>query len=328
MTFPLIRKRRLRQSLPLRQLVAETRLHPDALVQPVFLLDAPGGQCVPVPSMPGVMQRSIDQALPYVEACMGAGIRSFLLFGVPEEKDAEATAAWAEHGVVQQGLRALKKAFGQDIVLMADTCLCAYTHSGHCGLALGGKILNDPSLDILARTAVSQAEAGADIVAPSDMMDGRVLAIRHALDEAGLSETSIMAYSAKYASAFYGPFRDAAHSTPSFGDRRTYQMDPRNLREALEEVALDLSEGADIVMVKPALAYLDVLWQVRSMVQVPVAAYSVSGEYTMVKAAAQAGWLDERSVLEEMTLSMFRAGASIVITYAAEDLARWARAGA
>lgn len=322
MSFPGIRLRRLRKTPILRNLVAETKLTADHLVYPLFITDQKNVR-IPIPSMPGIYQQSIDNAIIEIGQAMEAGIKSVILFGVPEEKDQEATSAWDEYGVIQRAIREIKRNFGQDLLVIADTCLCEYMSHGHCGVVLEGRVLNDPTLDILARTAVSQAQAGADIIAPSDMMDGRVLWLRESLDQAGYDDTPIMAYSAKYASSFYAPFRDAAHSTPSFGDRRTYQMDPRNRREALEEVALDVMESADIVMVKPALSYLDILSQVRQSVNIPVAAYSVSGEYSMIKAAAQNGWIDEKSVVLETLTGIRRAGADILITYYAVEAARW-----
>jgi porphobilinogen synthase len=273
--------------------------------------------------MPGIFQQSAENALIEIDQALKLGIRTILLFGIPEEKDQEGFSAWDDHGVIQRAIRTIKKQFGNDIVVIADTCLCEYMTHGHCGLIMEGKVLNDPTLEILGRVAVSQAEAGADIIAPSDMMDGRVIWIRNALDEAGLDDIPIMSYAAKYASSLYSPFRDAAQSTPAFGDRKTYQMDPRNSREALEEVSQDIVEGADMVMVKPAMAYLDILHQVRQLVNVPVAAYSVSGEYSMIKAAAQQGWIDEKAVVLETLTGIRRAGADILITYHAIEAARW-----
>ncbi len=322
MTYPAIRLRRLRKSPLLRDLVAETHLRITDLVYPIFICDQTNAR-IPVESMPGIHQFSIDNALIEIGQAMEAGIRSVLLFGVPDEKDPEGTAAWDDHGVIQRAVRRIKKNFGNDLLVITDTCLCEYMTHGHCGIVMEGKVLNDPSAELIARTAVSQAEAGADMVAPSDMMDGRVLFIRESLDDAGLDDVPIMAYSAKYASSFYSPFRDAADSAPAFGDRNSYQMDPRNGRQAIDEVALDLVEGADIVMVKPALAYLDIIQQVREIVNVPVAAYSVSGEYSMIKAAARNGWIDERAVTLECLTGIKRAGANIIITYHAVEAARW-----
>lgn len=322
MTFPLIRKRRLRKTPLLRDLVAETSLSVNDLVYPLFISDGRGDR-KPVPSMPGIYQQSIDNAVIEIGQAMEAGIRAVLLFGIPDEKDQEGSSAWFEQGVIQRAIREIKRQFGNDLFVIADTCLCEYTSHGHCGVLMAGQVLNDPTLDTLAKTAVSQAQAGADMIAPSDMMDGRIGRIRMALDEAGYDDTPLMAYSAKYASSLYAPFRDAAESTPASGDRKSYQMDPRNALEALEEVVLDLNEGADIIMVKPALPYLDVIQQVRQMVNVPVAAYNVSGEYSMVKAAAANGWIDERAVVMELLTGIKRAGAGLIMTYHAVDAARW-----
>jgi porphobilinogen synthase len=324
MTFPIIRLRRLRKSPHLRNLVAETRLNVQDLVYPMFISDRQHHR-TEVESMPGVYQQSIEHALNDIENALKLGIHNVLLFGIPDEKDQEATSAWDEHGVIQRAIKQIRTNFGQDIVIMADTCLCEYMTHGHCGIVMDGRVLNDPTLDVLGRVAVAQAEAGADIIAPSDMMDGRVMWLRQSLDEAGFDDTPIMAYSAKYASAFYSPFRDAAESMPAFGDRKSYQMDYRNAREAISEVSLDLVEGADIVMVKPALSYLDVIKDVKQMTNTPVAAYSVSGEYSMIKAAAQNGWIDEQAMVMETHTAIKRAGADIIITYFAQDIARWLR---
>lgn len=326
MNFPIIRKRRLRKTTLLREAVAETHLHPQDFIYPLFINDEPHSR-VPVSSMPGIFQHSVDNAVIEAGKALEAGLRSVLVFGVPAEKDQEGSGAWFEQGVAQRGIRELKRQFGKDLIVIADTCLCEYTSHGHCGVLLDGRVLNDPSLEILARAAVSQAEAGADIIAPSDMMDGRVGYLRDSLDDAGFDDTPIMAYSAKYASALYGPFREAAESTPTSGDRKGYQMDPRNAREALEEVALDIQEGADIVMIKPALSYLDIICQVRKMTNLPVAAYNVSGEYSMVKAAAANGWLDERATVLELLTGIKRAGADLIISYHAMDAARWLSEG-
>ncbi len=325
--FPAYRPRRLRQSAVLRRLVAETRLSADQLVLPLFV--RPGrGLRRPVSSMPGVFQLSPDELLREARIAAEAGVPAVLLFGIPDAKDAEASGAYAPEGIVQQSVRLLKQEL-PGLLVITDICLCEYMSHGHCGIvsdgARGARILNDPTLELLARAAVSHAEAGADMVAPSDMMDGRVGAIRTALDTAGFQDTPIMAYAAKFASAFYGPFREAAESAPKFGDRRSYQMSGSNPEEALREVALDLREGADIVMVKPALAYLDILWRVKAEFGCPTAAYAVSGEYAMLKAAAAKGWLDERAVTLEALLSLTRAGADILITYSAVDVARWLR---
>jgi porphobilinogen synthase len=320
--FPTCRPRRLRQSPALRNLVRETSLHAGQLVLPLF---ARAGRKVrqPVASMPGVFQLSPDEILIDAEKAHQLGIPAVLLFGIPEAKDEKASGAYARNGIVQQTVRLLKKHLPGCLVL-TDVCLCEYMSHGHCGLVQkGGRVANDPTLALLARTALSHAEAGADIVAPSDMMDGRVAAIRQTLDQHGLSETPILSYAAKFASAYYGPFREAAESAPQFGDRRAYQMDGANAREALREVAMDLQEGADIIMVKPALAYLDILHRVKTEFGCPTAAYSVSGEYSMIKAAAANGWVDERAVTLETMLSLRRAGADFIITYAAAEVARW-----
>lgn len=322
---PLTRRmRRTRRSASLRAMVRETHLHVDKLIYPLFVVEGSGIQ-TPIKSMPGIHQQSIDVMLREVEQCVEEGINSVILFGIPKSKDAQATGAWAEDGIVQKATRAIKERFPQMLVV-ADTCLCEYMEHGHCGVVTpDGRVLNDPSVEILARAAVSQAQAGADIIAPSDMMDGRIGAIRQALDEAGFQDIAIMAYSAKYASAFYGPFREAAESAPAFGDRTTYQMDPANAREALEEIALDIEEGADIVMVKPALPYLDIISRARALINHPIAAYNVSGEYAMVKAASANGWIDERRVVLECLTGIVRAGADLIITYHARDVAKWLR---
>ncbi len=323
MAFPIQRLRRTRRTGALRGLVRETELSPGDFIYPIFVA---AGEDVkrPIPSMPGIFQLSINHAVEEARRAHELGIPGVLLFGIPDEKDEAASGAYDPEGVVQLATRAIKDAM-PELLVVADLCLCEYTSHGHCGIVDHdrGEVLNDVSLQLLAQTAVSQAEAGADIVAPSDMMDGRVGAIRAALDAEGFEETPIMAYSAKYASAFYGPFREAADSAPQFGDRRGYQMDPANAREALRETALDIQEGADIVMVKPALPYLDVVRRVREATDLPVAAYNVSGEYSMLKAAAQNGWLDEeRAVLETLT-GIKRAGAEIIISYHAPDASRW-----
>ena len=323
MAFPQQRLRRTRRTSALRGFVRETRLTPEDFVYPIFVT---AGEDVrnPVASMPGIFQLSINHALTEAQRAYDLGIPAVLLFGIPDHKDEAASGAYDPEGIVQLATRAIKEA-APDLLIVTDVCLCEYMSHGHCGVVEKetGEVLNDISLELLARTAASQAEAGADIVAPSDMMDGRVAAIRSELDNEGFENTPIMAYAAKYASAFYGPFREAAESAPSFGDRRSYQMDPANAREALVETGLDIEEGADIVMVKPALPYLDVLRRVRVTTDLPVAAYNVSGEYSMVKAAARNGWLDEqRAVLEALT-AVKRAGADIIITYHAPDAARW-----
>lgn len=319
--FPLERPRRLRENPILREMVREARLSVSQLVYPLFVVPGRGIK-EPIPSMPGQFRYSVDELLKEVKEAAGLGIRAFLLFGIPERKDESGSEAWNPDGTVQRAVRALKEAFGADVLLITDVCLCQYTSHGHCGLVRDGRVLNDETLPFLAETALSHVRAGSDMVAPSDMMDGRVRAIREALDREGYSHVPIMAYSAKYASAFYGPFREAAESAPRFGDRSSYQMDPPNAREALREVLLDIEEGADIVMVKPALAYLDVIRLLREKVNVPLAAYSVSGEYAMIKASARMGFLDEERAVLEVHTAMRRAGADLIITYFAKDLAR------
>jgi len=318
---PVERPRRLRRTAALRALVRETRLHPEMLVYPIFV--RPGRRMrEPIPSLPGQERLSVDLLAGEAEALRGLGVKAVLLFGLPEEKDGTGSGAYDDEGIIQRGVRALRAA-DPELLIMTDVCLCEYTTHGHCGIVADGAVDNDATLDVLARTAVSQAAAGADVVAPSAMMDGQVGAIRAALDEAALSGVAIMGYSAKHASAFFGPFREAAGSAPQFGDRRGYQMDPANAREAEREIALDLAEGADVVMVKPALAYLDVIHRVRPHVPVPLAAYNVSGEYAMVKAAAAQGWLDERLGALEILTAIVRAGADLIITYHAKEAAQW-----
>ena len=322
--FPAYRPRRLRQSPVLRRLVSETQLNTAQLVLPLFVRS---GRRVrrPIAAMPGVFQLSPDEMVREARQAQELGVPAVLLFGIPDRKDARASGAYAAKGIVQQAVRLLKKEL-PELLVITDVCLCEYMEHGHCGIVKrdqqGARILNDPSLKLLARAAASHVEAGADMVAPSDMMDGRVGAMEQ-LDKLGFTETPIMSYAAKFASAFYGPFREAAESAPKFGDRRSYQMDPANAAEALREVALDIQEGADIVMVKPALAYLDILHRVKTEFGYPTAAYAVSGEYSMVKAAAAKGWIDERAVTLESLLAMRRAGADILITYAAMEVARW-----
>jgi porphobilinogen synthase len=318
---PDMRMRRLRSKAPLRAMVRETHLRLEQLIYPFFVVEGTGIKN-PIKSMPGIFQQSLDEMLKEAQEVVAMGIKSVLLFGIPAQKDAQATGAWDDNGIVQKATRALKQQF-PDLIVVADTCLCEYMDHGHCGLVHDGKILNDPSLEILARAAVSQAAAGADIIAPSDMMDGRIAAIRAALDANGFENIPIMAYSAKFSSALYGPFREAAESAPQFGDRTTYQMDPANGREALREVELDIEEGADIVMIKPALPYLDLIRQTRDLTKLPVAAYNVSGEYSMVKAAAANGWIDEKRVVMECLTGIVRAGADLIITYHAKDVAQW-----
>ena len=321
--FPASRPRRLRRTPALRELTRETHLRPEALVYPLFVRHGKGVK-TEIASMPGQYHFSPDTIVAEAGAALEDGVRAVLLFGLPDAKDAEGSEAWSDDGAVQVAVRSLKKAF-PDLLVITDVCLCEYTSHGHCGVIEKGGVANDATLPLLARAAVSHARAGADLVAPSDMMDGRVAAIREALDEENFSDTAILSYAAKYASAFYGPFREAAGSTPQFGDRRAYQMDPANVEEAMREIALDIDEGADLVMVKPALAYLDVIRRAKDAFPVPIAAYNVSGEYAMLEAAAARGWLDrERAILETLT-SIRRAGASIILTYHAREAARLLR---
>jgi porphobilinogen synthase len=323
--FPQTRLRRLRRTSPLRDLVRETRVDPGDLVLPLFveLSDSAHPPRAPIAAMPGVDRLGISAAVEEAGHAHALGLGGVLLFGIPAHKDEEGSGAWDEEGVVQLATRAIKEAH-PELIVMTDVCLCEYTSHGHCGIVRAdGQVDNDASVELIARTAVAQARAGADVVAPSDMMDGRIGAVRRALDEDGLSDVPIVAYSAKFASAFYGPFREAAGSAPAFGDRRAYQMDPANADEALREALLDVQEGADVVMVKPALPYLDVIRAVKEATRLPVAAYNVSGEYAMVKAAAAAGHLDERATVLETLTSIRRAGADIVITYHAKDAAEW-----
>lgn len=321
MAFPIIRPRRLRGSESIRKMVRETQLAIDDLVYPLFVAHGLDVK-LEIPSMPGCYQFSVDALCQEAEEIAALDIPAILLFGLPSTKDEVGSEAYNSDGIVQKAVRAIKRTV-PDLMVITDVCLCEYTSHGHCGVIRDGRLINDETLELLVRTAVSHAEAGADMVAPSDMMDGRVAAIRDGLDEAGLVETPIMAYSAKYASAFYGPFREAANSAPQFGDRKTYQMDPANRREAMKEMMLDLDEGADIIMVKPALSYLDIISDARTAVDVPIAAYNVSGEYSMVKAAAQNGWVDEERIVTEILTSIKRAGADIILTYHAKDVARW-----
>jgi porphobilinogen synthase len=322
--FPVYRPRRLRSSPALRRLVCETRLSVEQLVLPLFARRGTKLRRA-IDAMPGVFQLSPDEILREAAAAHALGVPAILLFGIPDKKDAKASGAYARNGIVQQTVRLLKKEL-PSLLVITDVCLCEYMDHGHCGIVAHGKILNDASLKLLAQTALSHAEAGADIIAPSDMMDGRVRAIRAALDQNDFTDTPILSYAAKFASAFYGPFREVAESAPKFGDRRSYQMDAANANEALREVALDIAEGADMVMVKPALAYLDILQRVKAEFGLPTAAYAVSGEHAMIKAAAAKGWIDERAVTMESLLAMRRAGADILITYAAMDVARWLKA--
>jgi porphobilinogen synthase len=320
MAFPLHRPRRLRRTEALRRMVRETTLSPSDFVYPLFVMEGKGERR-PIASMPGIFNLTVDSAVAEAKGARALGVPALILFGLPARKDAEGTQAYATDGIVQRALRAVKEAV-PELQLIADVCLCEYTDHGHCGVVADGEVQNDATLPLLARMAVSCAQAGADIIAPSDMMDGRVQAIRRALQEAGHTDTPILAYAAKYASGFYGPFREAAQSTPQFGDRRGYQMDPGNIREALKEVALDIEEGADMVMVKPALAYLDVITRVKERFDVPVAAYNVSGEYAMLKAAAKAGWVEGDRVMLEILTSIKRAGADLILTYHALEAAR------
>ena len=321
MTYPTQRPRRLRRSELLRSLVRETRLSTAGFVYPMFV--CPGNKVrLEVSSMPGVFQQSVDQIIEECREVAGLGLSAVILFGLPETKDAKGTSSLSATGVVQRAVEGIKKA-NLNLLVMTDVCLCEYTDHGHCGVIENGEVANDATLAILTGQALSHARAGADIVAPSDMMDGRVAAVRKKLDENSFTEVAILSYAAKYCSAFYGPFREAAQSAPQFGDRRSYQMDPANVREALKEVALDLDEGADMVMVKPALPYLDVIRAVRERFDVPVGAYNVSGEYAMIKAAAQNGWLDEKRAVLELLTGIQRAGADIILTYHAKDAAKW-----
>ena len=324
MSFPVVRPRRLRRNEAIRSLSRETRLSTQGLLYPMFV--CPGrGVRNPISSMPGVAQQSVDKFLEECREVEQLGIPGIVLFGIPEKKDARGSEAWAADGVVQRAIEAVRSA-KLNLLVMTDVCLCEYTDHGHCGVVENGEVKNDPTLELLAAESLSHARAGADIVAPSDMMDGRVGAIRKALDGAGFEDIAIMSYAAKYCSGFYGPFREAAESAPQFGDRRSYQMDPANAREAIREVELDLAEGADMVMVKPALAYLDIIHRVRETFDVPVGAYNVSGEFAMVKAAAANGWIDEKRIVLEILTGIHRAGASIVLTYHAKDIARWMKA--
>jgi porphobilinogen synthase len=328
MQFPIVRHRRLRQSKVMRDLVREHALSVSDLIYPLFVAHGSGVK-EQIPSMPGVYHFSLDTLIAEVDEAVALGIRAFIVFGIPETKDGDACEAHADHGIVQQALRKIRERHCE-LLLIADTCVCQFTDHGHCGVVHQHEhfavIDNDESLELLARTAVSQARAGADVIAPSNMMDGFVHAIRTALDAAGFEQIPIMSYAVKYASAYYGPFRDAAHSTPQFGDRRTYQMDPANAREAFREAQSDAAEGADFLMVKPALAYMDIVKMLRENFDQPIVAYNVSAEYSMVKAAAANGWVDERAIVLETLLGMKRAGADIIITYHAKDVARWLRA--
>ncbi|SMB94188.1 porphobilinogen synthase [Desulfonispora thiosulfatigenes DSM 11270] len=322
MAFPETRLRRLRKNQNLRDMLTSTIITVNDFVYPMFVIYGKNKE-IEISSMPGVYQYSLDKLVGAVENVVKLGIRSVLLFGIPEQKDSVGTGAYIETGIVQQAVRLLKKEF-PDLIIVTDVCLCEYTSHGHCGLIENGNVLNDQTLDLLAKTALSHAEAGADIVAPSDMMDGRVGAIRKELDLKGYENTILMAYSAKYASSFYGPFREAADSTPQFGDRKTYQMDPRgSINEAVLETKLDILEGADIVMVKPAMAYMDIIRKMKDEFLTPIASYNVSGEYSMIKAASQNGWIDEKSVVLELMTGLKRAGSDIILTYHAASIAKW-----
>lgn len=320
MLFPDYRARRMRQSETFRRMVRETALSPDDFILPLFVISGKGVKN-PISSMPGHFQLSIDNLVKTAKEAWDAGVPGVILFGIPEKKDPLATSAYAKNGIVQRAVKELKNRI-PDLAVITDVCLCEYTDHGHCGVVEKGIIDNDASLDLIARTALSHAQAGANMVAPSDMMDGRVAEIRDMLDENGLTHVPIMAYSAKYCSAFYGPFRQAAQSAPQFGDRRTYQMDPANAQEAIREVTMDVEEGADIIMVKPALPYLDVICRVRQEIDLPIAAYNVSGEFSMIRAAAQMGWIDGDKVMMETLISIKRAGADIILTYFATEAAK------
>lgn len=317
------RHRRLRQSANMRALVRETYLHAEDFIYPIFVVEGENKK-IEVPSMPGVWQMTLDHLKAEMDEVVELDIKSVILFGVPESKDECGTGAYHDHGIVQEATRFIKQHY-PDILVVADTCLCEYTDHGHCGVVDNGKILNDPSLELLVKTAVSQARAGADIIAPSNMMDGFVAAIRRGLDEAGFQDVPVMSYAVKYSSAFYGPFRDAANSTPQFGDRKTYQMDPANRLEALREARSDMEEGADFLIVKPALSYLDIIRDVKNECNAPIVAYNVSGEYAMIKAAAANGWINEKAIVLEMLTSIKRAGADLIITYHAKDAVKWLR---
>jgi porphobilinogen synthase len=325
MTFPVQRPRRLRRTPVLRKMVRETELSPSDFIYPLFVCPGKGVRAE-IGAMPDCYRLSVDETVAEGQELLTLGVPAVILFGLPPSKDAEGSGAWAEDGIVQQAVRALKKSV-PDLFVVTDLCLCEYTDHGHCGRVEGGEVLNDPTLELLAKTAVAQARAGSDLIAPSDMMDGRVAAIRKALDGGGFSHLPILSYAAKYASAFYGPFREAADSAPQFGDRRAYQMDPANAREAMREVALDIEEGADMVMVKPAMPCLDIVRRVRDAFDVPVAAYQVSGEYSMIVAAARNGWVDRKLVIMESLTAIRRAGADLVLTYFAKEASRLLKAG-
>lgn len=326
MVFPITRMRRLRKTSAVRNLLQEVQISLNDLIYPMFAIEG-NNLKNPIPSMPGIYQYSTENLLFELEKVIKKGINAIILFGIPNEKDAVGSGAFAEDGIIQKSVYAIKKAF-PELLVITDVCLCEYTDHGHCGLIMDGKIVNDPTLELLAKTALSHAQAGADIVAPSDMMDGRVGAIRKALDKSGYEETLIMSYSAKYASAFYGPFRDAAGSAPQFGDRSSYQMDPKaSVKQAIQETLLDIEEGADMVIVKPALAYMDIIKTVTDEFLCPVASYNVSGEYAMIKAAAEKGWIDEKKIVLELIMGLKRAGSNMIITYHAPDIATWLSEG-
>lgn len=321
MAFPTVRLRRLRESAGIRRMVRENAITVDDLIYPLFVTEGEGIKHE-IPSMPGVYHFSLDLVGAEIDEIVSLGIPAIMLFGVPNHKDAHGSSAWDEQGIVQRATR-LIKGLAPELVVITDNCLCQFTDHGHCGVVEDGYVNNDKTLQLLVQTAVAQAQAGADIIAPSNMMDGFVSAIRHGLDEAGLVNVPIMSYSVKYASSFYGPFREAAHSTPQFGDRKTYQMDPANVREAIREAEMDVVEGADFLMVKPAMSYMDVLREVKANFELPLVAYNVSGEYSMIKAAAHNGWIDEAKVVMELMTSFKRAGADLIITYHAKDIVRW-----
>jgi porphobilinogen synthase len=322
MSYPQVRMRRLRRTPALRSMMERVSLRPSDLICPIFV-DENVKKAVPIESMPGYSRLPVSGVVDETKRVLEQGIKSVLLFGLPKMKDEKGSQAYAPNGVVQKAIAALKKEFGDELVVMSDLCLCEYTSHGHCGVHKNGEILNDPTLEILQKVAVSQSQAGADVVAPSGMMDGQVKAIRAALDDAGFNQSAIMAYSAKFASCFYGPFRDAAECAPQFGDRKSYQMGFGNTEEALREIELDVNEGADIIMIKPALAYLDIIHATKARFNVPIAAYNVSGEYSMVKAAAQKGWIDEKAAIIEILTGIKRAGADLIITYFAKDIGAW-----
>ena len=322
MSYPQVRMRRLRRTLALRSMMERVSLRPSDLICPIFV-DENVKTTAPIESMPGYSRLPVSGVVDETKRVSEQGIKSVLLFGLPKMKDEKGSQAYAPNGVVQKAIAALKKEFGDELVVMSDLCLCEYTSHGHCGVHKNGEILNDPTLEILQKVAVSQSQAGADVVAPSGMMDGQVKAIRAALDDAGFNQIAIMAYSAKFASCFYGPFRDAAECAPQFGDRKSYQIGFGNNEEALREIELDVNEGADIIMIKPALAYLDIIHAARSRFNLPIAAYNVSGEYSMVKAAAQNGWIDEKAAIIEILTGIKRAGADLIITYFAKDIGAW-----